>query len=132
MQQTQQARYAHIVLTDRTVKAVKKLVASGSENAPQWGPIGLRMGVTGGSGCHGFAYTFELTDGAGEGDTVFEKDGAKVVVDEASLACIGEGAVLEHVNTVAKRGFEVLENSLADSECGCKVSFSLKTDDLLL
>lgn len=48
------------------------------------------------------------------------------MVDALSLSKIGPGAVIEHVDTVKETKFQVNKNPLADSECGCKVSFALK------
>ncbi|KNC52316.1 HesB/YadR/YfhF [Thecamonas trahens ATCC 50062] len=123
----------HVVVSDASAKAVKELVGQAIDEGGENGqaPVALRMGVAGGQGCHGFAYTFELTHDINDDDEVFEKDGAKVVVDAVSLSCLGKGSVLEHINTIRKKGFEVLNNNLADSECGCKVSFALKDEALL-
>ena len=52
----------------------------------------LRVAVDGG-GCNGFQYRFDFDDAVNDDDTVFERDGVKVVVDEISLDFLGNAQV---------------------------------------
>lgn len=82
----------------------------------------LRVAVKGG-GCSGFSYVFQLADAAEDDDLVVERDGARVLVDEASLAFLG-GAELDFADELIGAAFRV-NNPNAKSGCGCGTSFSL-------
>lgn len=99
--------------------AVTALKAS-SAQAPQ---SRLRIQVIRG-GCAGLKYQFTLDETIHETDSVFEKDGVAVVVDQDSLHCIA-GATLDYVSDIASSGF-VLDNPNAVRSCGCGRSFSDK------
>ena len=75
----------------------------------------LRIGVVGG-GCSGFSYTFDL-------DTQLERDGAKVVIDEASLPFL-EGSEIDYVDELIGASFQI-RNPNATAACGCGTSFSV-------
>ena len=62
----------------------------------------LRIAVDGG-GRSGFQYAFSLDADAGVGpaDVVFERDGAKVVVDDVSLEYV-RGATVDYVEEMIK------------------------------
>ena len=79
----------------------------------------LRIAVDGG-GCSGFQYAFSLDADAGVGpaDVVFERDGAKVVVDDVSLEYV-RGATVDYVEEMIKSSFAIVENPNAQSGCGC-------------
>lgn len=83
---------------------------------------GLRVGVKGG-GCSGLSYVFDYTDGPGEGDHVFEKDGARVFIDKKSMLFL-KGTVLEYVTELMQSGFR-LKNPAVKQSCGCGESFSI-------
>ena len=78
----------------------------------------LRIAVDGG-GCSGFQYAFSLDADAGVGpaDVVFERDGAKVVVDDVSLEYV-RGATVDYVEEMIKSSFAIVENPNAQSGCG--------------
>lgn len=82
----------------------------------------LRVSVDSG-GCSGFAYQFELDDEVLDDDTVFERSGAKVVVDEISLELIS-GSSIDYKMELIKRAFVVDNNPNAEQGCGCGISFS--------
>jgi len=82
----------------------------------------LRVEVLAG-GCNGFQYKFDLTSEIGEDDSVFERDGARVVVDPASLDLL-EGAELDFKDTLMGAYFAV-GNPNAKTSCGCGTSFSV-------
>lgn len=82
----------------------------------------LRVVVSGG-GCSGFQYGFELAHITGADDTVFERDGSRVVVDSCSLELLA-GCEIDWVETLAGASFQI-SNPNAASSCGCGASFSL-------
>ncbi|KAI8588103.1 hypothetical protein BDZ88DRAFT_423187 [Geranomyces variabilis] len=85
----------------------------------------LRVTVESG-GCHGFQYKMELTTETDpEDDTVFDLDGARVVVDSVSLDFVG-GSTLDYVEELIGSSFQVTNNPKAESSCGCKTSFNVK------
>ncbi|GIW42279.1 MAG: heme biosynthesis protein HemY [Candidatus Binatia bacterium] len=82
---------------------------------------GLRIKVVGG-GCSGLTYKMEL-DSPKENDRVFERGGAKVIVDPKSFLYL-KGTVLEYRDTLMEAGFH-LRNPNAKRTCGCGASFSI-------
>ncbi|WP_297731616.1 iron-sulfur cluster insertion protein ErpA [uncultured Maricaulis sp.] len=82
----------------------------------------LRIGVVGG-GCSGFSYTFDLDETVNEDDQVIERDGAKVVIDEASLPFL-EGSEIDYVDELIGASFKI-HNPNATAACGCGTSFSI-------
>ena len=86
----------------------------------------LRVTVEGG-GCSGFqyVYTVDNTLPLNEDDQVFEKNGAKVVVDETSMEFI-KGSTVDFVTELIRSSFAVINNPNAVSGCGCGSSFEMK------
>jgi len=83
----------------------------------------LRVSVLGG-GCSGFQYQFELDHAPpGAEDRVFEKAGAKVVVDETSLDILNQ-STLDYVETIGSAAFAI-KNPNASASCGCGNSFAI-------
>lgn len=82
----------------------------------------LRITVSGG-GCSGFRYDFSFDTEVGEEDRVFERDGARLVIDEVSLDLLS-GSVVNFVDDLMGAYFTI-ENPNARSSCGCGTSFSL-------
>lgn len=82
----------------------------------------LRVAVLAG-GCSGFQYRFELTDAPDAEDATIERDGARVVVDPASLDLLA-GAELHFSDALMGAHFTV-RNPNATSSCGCGTSFSI-------
>ena len=76
-------------------------------------------------GCHGFQYKMDLTDIKNQEDTLFERDGAKVIVDPTTLDMI-KGSKLDYVEELIGSAFQVIDNPRAETSCGCKISFNLK------
>lgn len=86
------------------------------------GPQMLRVAVLAG-GCSGFQYSFELTEAPDAEDRVVSRDGARVVVDPASLDLLA-GAELDFTDALMGAHFTV-RNPNATSSCGCGTSFSI-------
>ncbi|TPX62121.1 hypothetical protein PhCBS80983_g00668 [Powellomyces hirtus] len=85
----------------------------------------LRVAVDSG-GCHGFQYKMELTtDMDDTDDTVFDLDGARVVVDSVSMDFVA-GSTLDYVEELIGSSFQIINNPKAESSCGCKTSFNVK------
>ena len=82
----------------------------------------LRVYVTGG-GCSGFQYDIKLEDNQYEDDTVFNKNGAKVVIDSVSLKFLA-GATIDFSDELIGAKFTI-QNPNATSSCGCGTSFSV-------
>lgn len=84
--------------------------------------LGIRLGVRT-SGCSGMAYVLEFVDELGEGDTEFEKNGIKVIVDPKSMAYL-DGTELDFVKEGLNEGFQFNNPNVAN-ECGCGESFNV-------
>ncbi len=116
IEQNQQSAAATSVLTITPSAAEKVNELLQQENDPS---LALRIFVAGG-GCSGLQYGMTL-DEAQEGDTVFEQQGFKVVVDEMSFGYI-DGSQVDYVDSLMGAGFTV-NNPNAVSSCGCGHSF---------
>ncbi|KAH7301354.1 hypothetical protein KP509_23G021600 [Ceratopteris richardii] len=84
----------------------------------------LRVSVEGG-GCSGFQYVFALEDSSTVNDRIFEKNGAKVVVDDVSMGFL-KGATVDYVEELIRASFMVTNNPNASGGCGCGSSFVAK------
>lgn len=107
----------NINITDGLVERIKQLQEKEKNPA-----LMLRLAVNGG-GCSGFQYEFGFAENAGDDDTVFEKDGIKVVIDEMSLNFL-EGATVDFKTDLQGSFFQV-DNPNAQASCGCGTSFSV-------
>lgn len=105
-----------IELTPHAVGKVKELLA---QQNPV--PAGLRVSVVGG-GCSGFSYQMNFENETSEIDKVYEFDGLKVFVDQASLMYLN-GTKIDFVESLAGSGFK-FENPNVKTTCGCGSSFS--------
>ena len=85
-------------------------------------PAVLRLSVEGG-GCAGFQYRFGLAEAIGQGDSVVETDGVRLVVDEVSLDLV-RGSIVDFVESLGGSAFQVT-NPNAASGCGCGTSFGI-------
>ena len=106
-----------IEFTPMAVAKVKEIFA---QQNPQ--PLGLRIGVMGG-GCSGFSYQMNFENQTNGVDKVFEFDGLKVIVDQASLMYLN-GTKIDYVETLQGSGFK-FENPNVKTTCGCGSSFSV-------
>ncbi len=84
--------------------------------------VGLRLGIKR-TGCSGYAYVVNYAEDVGPGDTVFEDQGVKVVVDSGSLELV-DGTEVDFVRHGLNEAFK-FRNPKARAECGCGESFSL-------
>jgi iron-sulfur cluster assembly accessory protein len=78
---------------------------------------GLRVFISGRS-CSGFQYGMGLENKPGETDTVFESEGLKVIVDEASLQYMN-GATVNYIDDERGKGF-LVDNPNAAPACSCE------------
>lgn len=90
--------------------------------AAEPGKTALRVSVEGG-GCSGFSYKFDLVSEKEDDDTVLEKNGATVLIDELSLVYMG-GSVIDFVDDLMGQSFQI-RNPNAVASCGCGTSFSI-------
>lgn len=105
---------------DITPKAVSKVKEILTQQNPQ--PAGLRVSVVGG-GCSGFSYQMNFENESNGIDKVYEFDGLKVFVDQASLMYM-KGTRIDFVESLEGAGFK-FENPNVKSTCGCGSSFTV-------
>jgi iron-sulfur cluster assembly protein len=86
---------------------------------------GLRVGVRGG-GCSGFQYALAL-DEPGPEDKIFDIEGIKVIVDEASLTYV-DGSEVDYTESLMGSGFQV-NNPNVVASCGCGSSFRIAEEE---
>jgi iron-sulfur cluster assembly protein len=104
-------------LTERAAKELLRLkVERGSPDAA------LRIAVKGG-GCSGLTYALEWVETPRERDKVFERDGAKVVIDPKSYLYLMGSELAWHESLMAS-GFKI-DNPKIKAACGCGESFAL-------
>jgi iron-sulfur cluster assembly protein len=105
-----------ISLTERAAARIKELIAAEAREGQ-----GLRLKVVGG-GCSGLQYKldFDLPKGT---DKIFEKDGAKVLVDMKSLLYL-TGMELDYKEELMQSGF-IFQNPNVKKACGCGASFAV-------
>ena len=84
--------------------------------------VGLRIGVRK-SGCSGWAYTIDYADVIEPGDSVFDREGVKVIVDNDSLELI-DGTEVDFVKDGLNEAFK-FRNPNVKGECGCGESFTV-------
>jgi iron-sulfur cluster assembly protein len=110
------AAAAGITLTDNAVQKILALVAN-----DQTDEKGLRVKVVGG-GCSGLSYKMDL-DQKRDGDRVFERDGARIIVDRKSYLYLN-GTELDYADDLMHAGFN-LRNPNVKRSCGCGASFGV-------
>ncbi len=106
-----------ITLTANAAKKVQLLAKSKGYTEPI-----LRVKV-GAGGCSGMSYEFVIDEAVKDGDIVFEKFGAKAVVDPRSDFFVG-GSEVDYFETMMESKF-VVQNPLAKSSCSCGTSFNV-------
>jgi len=107
---------AGISVTDRAAARIKELLTAENRQGQ-----GLRVKVVGG-GCSGLQYKvdFDIPKGS---DKIFEKDGAKVLVDMKSLLYL-TGTELDYKEELMQSGF-IFQNPNVKKSCGCGASFTV-------
>jgi len=111
-----------ITLTEKGAEKVRDFLASQETVAET---AGLRVGVRGG-GCSGFQYALAF-DEQRDGDTVFEDQGIRLLVDDPSLPYVS-GSVIDFVDGLQGAGFKV-ENPNVIAACGCGSSFRVAEEE---
>lgn len=104
-----------IHLTDSALNAVQTAI-SGATDAVD----GLRIMVEAG-GCAGYQYKMGLVREPSPDDTVIERNGVKVFVDNSSHELLA-GTTIDYVVAVQGSGF-TFDNPNAQSSCSCGKSF---------
>lgn len=105
-----------ITITDRAAEKIREITAAEKREGQ-----GLRLKVVGG-GCSGLQYKLDF-DAPKSGDRIFEKDGAKVLVDMKSLLYLN-GTELDYKEELMASGF-VFQNPNVKRSCGCGTSFTV-------
>lgn len=105
-----------VTLSDSAAKRIAAILASKPDKHA------LRISVEGG-GCSGFSYKYDLAEQQNDDDLVIEKDGARVLIDSASLPFM-DGAEINFIDNLMGQAFEI-KNPNAVSSCGCGTSFSI-------
>ena len=82
----------------------------------------LRVFISGG-GCSGFQYGFTFDEEVGEGDTVVENEGVKLLVDPMSFQYLS-GSEIDYSEGMEGAQF-VIRNPNAATTCGCGSSFTV-------
>ena len=108
---------AAVTISDSAVRRIRELEAAEDASGTM-----LRVAV-GGGGCSGFQYSFTFDRSCNGDDTVFSRDGVRVVVDDISLEFLG-GSEIDYVEELVGAYFTV-RNPNAASTCGCGVSFAV-------
>ena len=107
---------ATIEISENAAKKIQSLLAQQEKDGQ-----GLRVKVVGG-GCSGLSYKMDL-DVQRDGDRVFERDNAKVIVDRKSFIYL-RGTELDYADGLMDSGFK-LQNPNVKRSCGCGSSFSV-------
>ncbi len=86
--------------------------------------LGLRLGVRE-SGCSGYAYVIDFADEVESSDTVFEKHGVKVIINQDSLNFL-DGMELDFAREGINSAFKFNNPNVKDA-CGCGESFTIES-----
>ncbi len=103
-----------ITISENAARKIKDLIGAEDGKA-------FRIKVVGG-GCSGLQYKLEVGEPR-QGDKVFEKDGAAVVVDRKSYLYV-HGMELDYGEGLMESGFK-FQNPNVKKSCGCGASFSV-------
>jgi len=117
MEITGQTADAPLVFSDSAALKVKSLVEEEGDDS-----LNLRVFISGG-GCSGFQYGFTFDEKEGDGDTVVENSGVKLLIDPMSIQYL-MGAEIDYSEGLEGAQF-VIRNPNAQTTCGCGSSFSV-------
>ncbi len=106
-----------ITMSERAARRIHEIMTE-ERNAGMM----LRVAV-GGGGCSGFQYSFSLDQTRNPDDLTLERDGARLLIDEMSIALL-QGSAIDWHEDVAGAMF-VIANPNATASCGCGTSFSI-------
>lgn len=106
-----------LTLSENAAKRIRYLMEQ--ENQPD---AAVRVAVSGG-GCAGFQYGFDFDTSVADDDFVFERDGARIVVDPLSLSFL-QGSEVDYVEELIGASFQIAIPS-ASSSCSCGTSFAM-------
>ncbi len=107
-----------ITISEKALKQVKQIMSE--NNIPE--NYSLRISVKGG-GCSGFTYNLGFDGDEKDGDTYFENQDLKIVVDGKSLFYL-LGTELDFSDGLNGKGF-LFNNPNATKTCGCGESFGV-------
>jgi iron-sulfur cluster assembly accessory protein len=113
-----QSEGGSIALTDLAVERFRSVMAQEKLGAD----YGVRIAVASG-GCSGMSYSMSFENQARPDDTVIERDGLRIFVDEQSAPYL-QGVTIDYVVGLHKEGFKFL-NPKATRTCGCGESFGV-------
>lgn len=105
-------------ITEKALKQIKQIMEE--NNIPK--NYALRISVKGG-GCSGFTYNLGFDGDEKDGDTFFDQNDLKIVVDGKSLFYL-MGTQLDYTDGLNGRGF-IFNNPNATKTCGCGESFGV-------
>ena len=106
-----------LIFSVAAASKVKELIEDEGNDA-----LMLRVFISGG-GCSGFQYGFTFDEKVGEGDTIVENEGVKLLVDPMSFQYLS-GAEIDYSEGMEGAQF-VIRNPNASTTCGCGSSFSV-------
>ena len=106
-----------LVFSMAAATKVKELIKDEGNDA-----LMLHVFISGG-GCSGFQYGFTFDEEVGDGDTVVENEGVKLLVDPMSFQYLS-GAEIDYSEGMEGAQF-VIRNPNATTTCGCGSSFSV-------
>ncbi len=117
MSATEEAIPGPLVFSEAAANKVKELIEDEGNDA-----LMLRVFVSGG-GCSGFQYGFTFDEDIGDGDTIVENEGVKLLIDPMSFQYLS-GAEIDYSEGMEGAQF-VIRNPNASTTCGCGSSFSV-------
>lgn len=103
--------------SDAAARKVKELIEEEGDQS-----LMLRVFISGG-GCSGFQYGFTFDQNEGDGDTIVENQGVKLLIDPMSVQYL-TGAEIDYSEGLEGAQF-VIRNPNAATTCGCGSSFSV-------